>query len=201
MTGTDIVQVQYRGAAPALTDLLAGQVQLGFDTMPASIEYIRAGRLRALVVGTLARSEAVPEVPTVNEFVPGYESSGYFGNEGPSEDCATRLDCGTADRCDVYCRHHAAPVAKLARAARCNRSIQSRALAGSGHVDRNLSEGCHGLFDGRFSGSGENSLWHGPHFFEWSHRKRLWKLYPRSAASARSRKIDLSCRYWRLCLL
>jgi tripartite-type tricarboxylate transporter receptor subunit TctC len=79
MTGTDIVQVQYRGNAPALTDLLAGQVQLGFDTMPASIEYIRAGKLRALAVGTLARSEALPDVPTVNEFVPGYESSGYFG--------------------------------------------------------------------------------------------------------------------------
>jgi tripartite-type tricarboxylate transporter receptor subunit TctC len=79
MTGTDIVQVQYRGNAPALTDLLAGQVQLGFDTMPASIEYIRAGKLRALAVGTLVRSEALPDIPTVNEFVPGYESSGYFG--------------------------------------------------------------------------------------------------------------------------
>jgi tripartite-type tricarboxylate transporter receptor subunit TctC len=79
MTGTDIVQVQYRGNAPALTDLLAGQVQLGFDTMPASIEYIRAGKLRALAVGTLVRSQALPDIPTVNEFVPGYESSGYFG--------------------------------------------------------------------------------------------------------------------------
>ena len=79
MTGTDIVQVQYRGNAPALTDLLAGQVQLGFDTMPASIEYIRAGKLRALAVSTLARSQALSDVPTVNEFVPGYESSGYFG--------------------------------------------------------------------------------------------------------------------------
>jgi tripartite-type tricarboxylate transporter receptor subunit TctC len=85
MTGTDIVQVQYRGNAPALTDLLAGQVQLGFDTMPASIEYIRAGKLRALAVGTLARSEALPDVPTVNEFVPGYESSGYFGLGVPKD--------------------------------------------------------------------------------------------------------------------
>jgi tripartite-type tricarboxylate transporter receptor subunit TctC len=79
MTGTDIVQVQYRGAAPALTDLLAGQLQLGFDTMPGAIEYIRAGKLRALAVGTLVRSEALPDIPTVNEFVPGYESSAYFG--------------------------------------------------------------------------------------------------------------------------
>jgi tripartite-type tricarboxylate transporter receptor subunit TctC len=79
MTGTDMVQVQYRGSAPALTDLLAGQVQLGFDTMPVSIEYIRAGKLRALAVGTLVRSEALPDIPTVNEFVPGYESSAYFG--------------------------------------------------------------------------------------------------------------------------
>jgi tripartite-type tricarboxylate transporter receptor subunit TctC len=79
MTGTDIVQVQYRGSAPALTDLLAGQVQLGFDTMPTSIEYVRAGKLRALAVTTLARSEALPDVPSVNEFVPGYESSGFFG--------------------------------------------------------------------------------------------------------------------------
>jgi tripartite-type tricarboxylate transporter receptor subunit TctC len=79
MTGVDMVHIQYRGSGPALTDLLAGQVQVGFDTMPGSIEYIRAGRLRALAVGTLVRSEALPDIPTVNEFVPGYESSGYFG--------------------------------------------------------------------------------------------------------------------------
>jgi tripartite-type tricarboxylate transporter receptor subunit TctC len=79
MTGVDMVHIQYRGSGPALTDLLAGQVQVGFDTMPGSIEHIRAGRLRALAVGTLVRSEALPDIPTVNEFVPGYESSGYFG--------------------------------------------------------------------------------------------------------------------------
>src|SRR5260221_9900456 len=71
MTGTDIVQVQYRGSAPALTDLLAGQVQLGFDTMPASIEYVRAGKLRALAVFTLARSQARPDLLSLSEFVPG----------------------------------------------------------------------------------------------------------------------------------
>jgi tripartite-type tricarboxylate transporter receptor subunit TctC len=83
MTGTDIVQVQYRGNGPALTDLLAGQVQLGFDTMPASVGYIRSGALHALAVGTLTRSAALPQVPTVNEFVPGYESSGFFGLGAP----------------------------------------------------------------------------------------------------------------------
>jgi tripartite-type tricarboxylate transporter receptor subunit TctC len=85
MTGVDMVHVQYRGNPPALTDLLAGQVQLGFDTMPASIQYIRAGKLRALGVSTLARSEALPDVPSVSEFVPGYESSGFFGIVAPAK--------------------------------------------------------------------------------------------------------------------
>jgi tripartite-type tricarboxylate transporter receptor subunit TctC len=84
MTGVHMVHVPYRGNAPALTDLLAGQVQLGFDTMPSSIEYIRAGKLRALAVSTVTRSEALPDVPTVSEFVPGYESSPYFGVGVPS---------------------------------------------------------------------------------------------------------------------
>src|SRR5437762_4663599 len=83
MTGVDMVHIQYRGSGPALIDLLAGQVQVGFDTMPGLIEYIRAGRLRALAVCTATRSEALPDIPTVNEFVPGYESSGYFGLGGP----------------------------------------------------------------------------------------------------------------------
>ena len=71
MTGVDMVHVPYRGAAPALTDLLGGQVQVMFDTMPASIEYIRAGKLRALAVTTATRSEALPDVPTVGEFRAG----------------------------------------------------------------------------------------------------------------------------------
>ena len=79
MTGVDMVHIQYRGSGPALIDLLDGQVQVGFDTMPGLIEYIRAGRLRALAVCTATRSHALPDVPTVSEFVPGYESSGYFG--------------------------------------------------------------------------------------------------------------------------
>jgi tripartite-type tricarboxylate transporter receptor subunit TctC len=92
MTGTQIVLVQYRGNAPALTDLLAGQVQLGFDTMPSSIEYIRAGKLRALGVSTLTRSEALPDVPAISEFVPGYESSGYFGFGVPRNTPAEIVD-------------------------------------------------------------------------------------------------------------
>src|SRR5260370_25800681 len=92
MTGTQIVLVQYRGNAPALTDLLAGQVQLGFDTMPSSIEYIRAGKLRALGVSTLTRSQALPDVPAIGEFVPGYESSGFFGFGAPKNTPAEIVD-------------------------------------------------------------------------------------------------------------
>jgi tripartite-type tricarboxylate transporter receptor subunit TctC len=92
MTGTQIVLVQYRGNAPGLIDLLAGQVQLGFDTMPSSIEYIRAGKLRALGVSTLTRSQALPDVPTISEFVPGYESSGYFGFGVPKNAPAEIVD-------------------------------------------------------------------------------------------------------------
>jgi tripartite-type tricarboxylate transporter receptor subunit TctC len=85
MTGVNMVHIQYRGNGPALIDLLAGQVQVGFDTMPASIEYIRAGKLRALAVCTVTRSHALPDLPTVAEFVPGYESSGYFGFGAPAK--------------------------------------------------------------------------------------------------------------------
>ena len=75
MTGVNMVHVPYRGEAPALTDLLGGQVQVMFATMPSSIEYIRAGKLRALAVTTATRSEALPDIPTVGEFVPGYEAA------------------------------------------------------------------------------------------------------------------------------
>ena len=75
MTGVNLVHVPYRGGGPALTDLLAGQVQVYFSPMPAAIEYIRAGKLRALAVTTTARSEALPDIATVAEFVPGYEAS------------------------------------------------------------------------------------------------------------------------------
>ncbi|MFZ0123095.1 MAG: tripartite tricarboxylate transporter substrate binding protein, partial [Xanthobacteraceae bacterium] len=75
MTGVDLLHVPYRGAAPALTDLISGQVQVMFDNMPSSIEHIRAGKLRALGVTTAKRSPALPDVPTVADTVPGYEAS------------------------------------------------------------------------------------------------------------------------------
>src|SRR5262249_13608144 len=71
------------GNGPALTDVIAGQVQLSFDTMQASIEYIRTGKLRALGVATVARSQTLPDLPSVSEFVPGYESSAFFGVGAP----------------------------------------------------------------------------------------------------------------------
>jgi tripartite-type tricarboxylate transporter receptor subunit TctC len=92
MTGVDIVQVPYRGQAPALTDLLAGQVQVLFNSPPASIEYIKAGRLRALAVTTATRSEMLPGIPTVGEFVPGYEASQWFGIGAPKNTPAEIVD-------------------------------------------------------------------------------------------------------------
>ena len=79
MTGVNFVHVPYRGAAQALTDLLGGQVQVLFEPLPPSIEHIKSGTLRALAVTTATRSEALPDVPTVGEFVPGYEASGWSG--------------------------------------------------------------------------------------------------------------------------
>jgi tripartite-type tricarboxylate transporter receptor subunit TctC len=83
MAGVNLVHVPYRGAGPALTDLLGGQVQVFFDTLPSSIEHIRAGRLRALAVTTAMRSEALPNIPTIGEFVPGYQSSTWWGVVAP----------------------------------------------------------------------------------------------------------------------
>ena len=83
MAGVDMVHAPYRGAGPALTDLIAGQVQVYFTTTVASIEYIRAGRLRALAVTTATRSDALPGIPTVDEFVPGYEASSWYGVGAP----------------------------------------------------------------------------------------------------------------------
>ncbi|MFY9836625.1 MAG: tripartite tricarboxylate transporter substrate binding protein [Xanthobacteraceae bacterium] len=83
MTGIDMVHVPYRGAAPALTDMLANQVQVMFDNLPSSIGHIQAGQLRALAVTTGERSKALPDVPTVAETVPGYEASAWFGMAVP----------------------------------------------------------------------------------------------------------------------
>jgi tripartite-type tricarboxylate transporter receptor subunit TctC len=83
MTGVNLVHVPYRGLAPALTDLLGGQVQVTFASMASSIEYIRTGKLRALAVTTASRSEMLPDVPTVGESVPGYEASTWSGVGAP----------------------------------------------------------------------------------------------------------------------
>ncbi len=79
MAGIEMVHVPYRGVAPALTDLLGGQVQVLFANPAQSIPYIGSGRLRALAITTATRSEALPDIPTVGEFVPGYEASSIFG--------------------------------------------------------------------------------------------------------------------------
>jgi tripartite-type tricarboxylate transporter receptor subunit TctC len=78
MTSTNMTHVPYRGAAPAVADLLGGQVQIYFGSLPATIEHIRAGRLRALAVTSATRFETLPDVPTVADFVPGYEASQWF---------------------------------------------------------------------------------------------------------------------------
>jgi tripartite-type tricarboxylate transporter receptor subunit TctC len=83
MTGVDMVHVPYRGGPPAMTDLLGGHVQLTFPTTTAAIEYVRAGTLRALAVTTATRSEVLPDIPTIGEFVPGYESSVLDGFGAP----------------------------------------------------------------------------------------------------------------------
>jgi tripartite-type tricarboxylate transporter receptor subunit TctC len=83
MTGADMVHVPYRGAAPALVDLLGGQVQIMFDNLASSLPYVRAGKLRPLGVTTMQRLSSLPEVPTIGEFVPGYEASAQFGIGAP----------------------------------------------------------------------------------------------------------------------
>jgi tripartite-type tricarboxylate transporter receptor subunit TctC len=83
MTGIDMVHVPYRGDAFALTDLISGQVQMMFGNMAPSIEHIRTGRLRALAVTTTTRSDVLPDIPTVGDFVPGYEAVGWFGLGAP----------------------------------------------------------------------------------------------------------------------
>src|SRR6516164_7598718 len=92
MTGVNLVHVPYRGGGPAFNDLLGGQVQVMFPTTVGSIGYIRAGRLRALAVTTATRSDVLPDVPTVDEFVPGYEASAWFGVGAPRNTPAEIID-------------------------------------------------------------------------------------------------------------
>ena len=83
MTGVDVIQVHYRGSGPALPDLISGQVQAMFEAVASSIGYIRAGKLRPLAVTTATRLEVLPDVPTVGDFVRGYEASGWYGLAAP----------------------------------------------------------------------------------------------------------------------
>src|SRR5436305_6750038 len=92
MTGIDMQHVPYRGNGPALTDLLGGQVQIMFDTMPAAIGYVRADKLRALAVTTAVRSEVLPDIPTIGESVPGYEASSLYGVAAPRNTPAELVD-------------------------------------------------------------------------------------------------------------
>ena len=92
MVGVDMRHVPYRGSAPALIDLLSGEVQVMFDLMPASIGYIRTGKLRALAVTTSMPSEALPDLPTVNKFLPGYEASTWNGVVVPKNTSTEIID-------------------------------------------------------------------------------------------------------------
>jgi tripartite-type tricarboxylate transporter receptor subunit TctC len=104
MTGTNMVHVPYRSAAAVITDLLSGQVQLYFGTTAASLEYVRTGKLRALAVTIERRLDALPDIPAVVEFVPGYEASGWFGVGAPRntpvetiDKLNKEIDAGVAD--------------------------------------------------------------------------------------------------------
>jgi tripartite-type tricarboxylate transporter receptor subunit TctC len=85
MTGTDLTHVPYRGAAPAVTDLLGGQIQVAFTELATSLGHVRSGNLRALAVTTSARTEALPDVPTLSEFIPGFEASQWVGLVAPRD--------------------------------------------------------------------------------------------------------------------
>jgi tripartite-type tricarboxylate transporter receptor subunit TctC len=92
MTGLDLQHVAYRGDGPAMADLIGGQVQVGFATMTASIGHIRSGQLRPLAVCTLKRSNALPDIPTVSDYVPGFEASSWFGIAAPKATPAAIVD-------------------------------------------------------------------------------------------------------------
>jgi tripartite-type tricarboxylate transporter receptor subunit TctC len=92
MAGVDLIHVPYRGQGPAMNDLLGGQLQVIFATTPGTTEYVRIGKLRALAVTTRARAEALPEAPTVADFVPGYESSQWYGIGAPKNTSGEIVD-------------------------------------------------------------------------------------------------------------
>src|SRR5262249_21368437 len=92
MAGVDLIQVHYRGGGPALVDLLGGQAQVMFESITSSIAYIRAGKLRARAITSATRWVALPDIPTMSEFVPGYEASGWFGLGAPKNTPAEIID-------------------------------------------------------------------------------------------------------------
>jgi tripartite-type tricarboxylate transporter receptor subunit TctC len=92
MTGIEMTHVPYRGGAPAMTDLMGGQVQVVFNPVPESMQFIRAGKLRPLAVTTATRSEVLPDVPTLGDFVPGYEASAVQGIGAPKGTSAEIID-------------------------------------------------------------------------------------------------------------
>jgi tripartite-type tricarboxylate transporter receptor subunit TctC len=92
MAGVNIAHVPYRGAAPALTDLVGGEVQVYFSPMPSSIEYIKTGKLRGLAVTTATRSEVLPDIPTIGDFLPGYEASTWSGVGAPKNTSTEIID-------------------------------------------------------------------------------------------------------------
>ena len=85
MTGTDLTHVPYRGAAPAVTDLIGGQIQVAFTELATSLGHVKSGSLRALAVTTAARAEALPDIPTLSEFIPGFEASQWIGLAAPKD--------------------------------------------------------------------------------------------------------------------
>jgi tripartite-type tricarboxylate transporter receptor subunit TctC len=104
MAGVNLLHVPYRGSAPALTDLISGQVQVMFDILTSSIGYIRSSALRALAITTATRSPVLPDLPTVGDFLPGYEASAWYGIAAPRntsnaivEKLNVELNAGLAD--------------------------------------------------------------------------------------------------------
>jgi tripartite-type tricarboxylate transporter receptor subunit TctC len=105
MTGINMTHVPYRGGAPAMVDLMSGQVQVGFSVVTETLQYLKAGKLRALAVTTAARSDVLPDIPTISEFVPGYEASAWVGIGAPKntpteiiEKLNADINAGLADR-------------------------------------------------------------------------------------------------------
>jgi tripartite-type tricarboxylate transporter receptor subunit TctC len=92
MAGVDMIHVPYRGNAPALTDLMAGQIEVVFPSLGSSIAYVKAGKLRALAVTSAARSDALPDVPTVAETLPGYLAASFYGIGAPRNTSAEIVD-------------------------------------------------------------------------------------------------------------